>query len=250
MATVKRKRKLLGDKTSYKDLVHVELPRDTRTRKRTPTVSRRCEKIFPIEIVEKEGSKVKVHYIGYSKKYDEWKDEEEILDGRDAGHLAKNEANGLICKPYSLYEDLSIKIKRALTCRRSGSPLVKITMPFDVLLFNGGLKLAGKPSKKVLGVQYFEINHYKDLNHLLGKYWHVRGLNSSGDYSFAIKDTIQFAIKRGKPLADYTVHHDGDSEVSAIKSVIDTGHCLTFSFTEGYGNSVTFGKDKTIFYDC
>ena len=79
---------------------------------------------------------MKVHYIGYSKKYDQWKDEEEILDGRDAGHLAKNEATGLICKPYSLYEDLSIKIKRALTCRRSGSPLVKITMLFDVLLFN------------------------------------------------------------------------------------------------------------------
>ena len=69
------------------------------------------------------------------------------------------------------------------------------------------------------------------------------------DYSFAIKDTIQFAIKRGKPLADYTVHvhHDGDSEVSAIKSMIDTGHCLTFSFTEGYGNLVTF---ETILYDC
>ena len=250
MGTVKRKRKLLGDKTSYKDLVHVELPRGTRTRKCTSTVSQRCEKISPIGIVGKEGSKVKVHYIGYSNKYDEWKDEEEVLDGRGVGHLAKNEANGLICKPYSLYEDLSIKIKRALTSRRRASPPLKFTMTFDILLFNGGLKLAGKPSKKVLGVQYFKINQYKDQNHLLGKYWHVRGLNSSGDYSFAIKDTIKFAIKRGKPLADYTVHHDGDSEVSAIKSIIDTGHCLIFSFTEVYGNSVTFGKDKTIFYDC
>ena len=62
-----------------------------------------------------------------------------------------------------------------------------------------------------------------------------------------IKNTIQFAIRRCKPLADYIVHHDGDNEVSAIKSVNDTGHCLIFSFT---GTSVTFGKDKIIFYDC
>ena len=71
MATVKRKCKLLGDKTSYKDLVHIELPRGTHTRKCTSTVSQRCEKIFQTEIVVKEGSKVKVHYIGYSKKHDE-----------------------------------------------------------------------------------------------------------------------------------------------------------------------------------
>ena len=98
-------------------------------------------------------------------------------------------------------------------------------------------------------MQYFTIAHYKDLNQLLGKYWHVRGLNSGGDYGYAIKDTIQFAIIRSRSLVDYVAHRDGDSEVSAIKSVIDTGHCLTFSFTEGYGNSVTLGKDKTIFYD-
>ena len=68
MATMKRKCKLLGNKTSYKDLVHVELPRGTRTRKRTSTVSQRCDKIFPTEIVVKEGSKAKVHYNEYSKK--------------------------------------------------------------------------------------------------------------------------------------------------------------------------------------
>lgn len=77
-------------------------------------------------------------------------------------------------------------------------------------------------------MQYFTIAHYKDLNHLLGKYWHVRGLNSGGGYGFAIKDTIQFAIKRSRSLVDYISHRDGDSGVSAIKSVIDTDHYLTF----------------------
>ena len=250
METVKRKHRLIGNKSSYKDLVNVELPRSLRKRKRTSTESQRCEKIFPIEIVGKEGKKVKVHYIGYDNKYDEWKDEEEILDYNESRRLTMNKSNELMCKPFSLYEDLAIKIKRALTCRRSGSPLVKIVMPFDVLLFNGGLKLAGKPSKKVSGVQYFTINHYKDLNKLLGKYWHVRGINSSGDYGFVIKDTLQFAIKRCRSVPDYVAHHHDDSEVCVVKSLIDTGHCLTFNFTEGYGNSTTFGKDKNIFYDC
>ena len=30
--------------------------------------------------------------------------------------FSENKANGLICKPYSLYEDLSIKIKKTLMC--------------------------------------------------------------------------------------------------------------------------------------
>lgn len=98
MATVKRKHKLIGNKISYKDL---ELLRGLRKHTSTSTVSRRCETIFPIEIVGKEGKKVKVHYIGYNKKYDEWKDEE-ILDGSESKHLAMNESNGLMRKPYSL----------------------------------------------------------------------------------------------------------------------------------------------------
>ena len=54
-------------------------------------------------------------------------------------------------------------------------------MAFDVLLFNGGLKAAGAPRKIVKGVQHYKIQHYKDLNGVLGNNWHYQAINSNGD---------------------------------------------------------------------
>ena len=42
-------------------------------------------------------------------------------------------------QPYSLYKELGIKIKQALVYGRKQSPLVKISMVFDYLLFKDGL---------------------------------------------------------------------------------------------------------------
>ena len=41
--------------------------------------------------------------------------------------------------PYSLYNELRLK-KQSLTCSRITSPLIKIAMPFDILLFNGEMR--------------------------------------------------------------------------------------------------------------
>jgi len=48
-----------------------------------------------------------------------------------------------------LYKELGVRIKRRLLCSRTSSPLIKVVMLLDFLLFNGGLKEAGIPSKKV-----------------------------------------------------------------------------------------------------
>ena len=36
------------------------------------------EKLYSIEVIEREGDRLKVRYVGYSSKYDEWKDKSEI----------------------------------------------------------------------------------------------------------------------------------------------------------------------------
>ena len=63
--------------------------------------------------------------------------------------------------------------------------------------------MAGKPTKKVGGVQYFGIDEYRDLDHLLGTNWYARrGLNGHGDYGYAIKNTVQFYIRKYRPLTE------------------------------------------------
>ena len=126
----KRKR----NRIDYKQLADsFKLPRA----KKIPT-SR--DKLFPVKVLEPENDRVKVHYIGYGEEYDEWKDRNEIENaiGEDTDF-----SNGIIeadtlvgYQPFSLYNELRIKIKRSLTCSRTGSPLVKINIPFDILLFN------------------------------------------------------------------------------------------------------------------
>lgn len=138
----------------------------------------------------------------------------------------------------------SIKIKRALSCNRTASPNIKVSMPFDILLFNGGLRLAAILSKRSSGIQYYKINHYKDLYPLLGANWHVRGINSNGDYGYAIKETVEFGVRKSRKLTEYM-----PGDYSAVKVCTDTGYTLVFTFTCGFGNKETFGKDQTILYN-
>jgi len=36
------------------------------------------EKLYPVEIIERNEERVKVHYIGYNSSYDEWKEDGEL----------------------------------------------------------------------------------------------------------------------------------------------------------------------------
>ena len=72
-----------------------------------------------------------------------------------------------IIQPYSLYNELQIKIKQALVCGSKQSPVVTIDMGFDYLLFKGGLQVAGIPKRLVHGNQRYTLQSYHDLDALL-----------------------------------------------------------------------------------
>lgn len=57
---------------NYKDMCNPRLPRAERTR-HDP------ERLFPLEVLERDGARVKVHYVGYSSTHDEWRDIEDIV---------------------------------------------------------------------------------------------------------------------------------------------------------------------------
>ena len=234
----KRIRKLKWNKANYKELVNFKMPVFSNNVKR-----QKKNELYPANILEREGSRVKIHrYVGYESSYDEWKDEAE-LEMMDEGSEASVTED--LLEPHSLYKDLSLRIKRALTCNRTSSPQVKIVMPFDILMFNGGLRVSGIPTKVVGGNQQYKISHYRDLNHLLGSNWHFRGINSNGDYGYVVMETVSFYIHRSKPLIEYILSDKND----LVAKSVDTGYSLLFSFVYNYGSRDTFGKDNTIFYN-
>lgn len=245
-------------RVDYKQLINrsVKLPRA----RKQPSAK---TDLFPVEIVseDSQSGRVKVHYIGYGVEFDEWKNLSEVettinSDGEVRGEeippsnedsvTATSVASVYepLYEPYSPYKDLRIRIKRGLSCSRTGSPTVKISMPFDMLLFNGGLKCVGIPSEERHGVQHYKIKNYEDLNELLGRDWHFRGININGDYGYAVLKTVDFYLLKSRKFVEYvpSKHHN---VFDCIKT--DTGHSLVFSLVCDYGTSETFGTDETIF---
>ena len=53
----------------------VKLPRATRNTRAT-----KVDELYPIEVVARDGDKVKVHFISYGDEDDEWRDRAEIIE--------------------------------------------------------------------------------------------------------------------------------------------------------------------------
>jgi len=206
-------------------------------------VKRKSQELFSVKVIEEQGSRVKVHYVGYSHRFDEWKDKEEIEvvnPVQEAGEIAETSDR---YTPFSVFDELRLRIKGGLSCSRMASPKIKVAVPFDILMFNGSLKLAGIPSRKAGGTQYYKVLNYQDLNAYLGPNWHYRGINCNGDYGYVIKETFEFCIRKRRPFKEFMPSLDS----APTCTTTNTGHSLCVNFTCGHGNASTFGKDKHIF---
>ena len=137
----KRIRKLKLDKANYKELASLKIPCNVKRRKVN------SKELYLVDILEREEGRVRVHYIGYESTHDEWKDEAELEVLEEDSE--EPEPSEELLEPYSLYKDLGVRIKKALSCNRVGSPQIRLVMPFDILLFNGGLRASGIPTKVV-----------------------------------------------------------------------------------------------------
>ena len=218
---------------------NLDLPRPKRTSQKS--------KLYPISIVERDESRVKIHYVGYNDGYDEWCKVEDIvsLSSEPENPSDGSQTPQLIQQPYSLYKELSIKIKQFLMCGRKQSPSVKINMGFDYLLFVGRLQAAGAATRSAQGKTKYKIQAYSDLEFLLGKNWHYRGINKYGDYAYVALDSVEFYLSKRPNVVEYMPPQSANNTITGTHT--DTGYSLTFSFVRRCGNASTFGKDRNIF---
>lgn len=182
---------------------------------------------------------MKVHYIGFSQEFDEWREPSDIVP------LELDESSdpdSPVLLPFSLYFELGNTIKKALNSGRKESPHIRIEMAFDKLQFTGGLKAYSTSSRTYRGIERYKITSYKNLDPLLGKNWHVRGLNSNGDFCYVILNTLEFYLHKRKPLIEYLPTSEGPAV-----SVRELGYTLIFTFIRGDGTPDMFGKDSSIF---
>ena len=230
----------------YRELTSVKLPKACKISSK--------DKLYPIEVVETDGSRARIHYIGYGDSNDEWRDLSELVTIPDKiqgnKRSSSDSSNATVHIPiqqYSLYNELRIKIKQALVCHRGKmSPTVTIDMGFDYLLFKGGLQAVGVAKQSTYGnITRYKLTSYKDLDPLLGHHWHYRGANKNGDYAFVILSSVEYHIHKRRKISEY--HPPTDTRSMPVLHTEDSGYALKFHFTCGYGNRLTFGMDRNIF---
>ena len=107
----------------YRQLNTIKLPRAQKFSSK--------EKLYPIEVVEIDGSKGRIHYVGYDSCFDKWCDLAELVDIPLSPSNRDNSADVMVnetpIQQYSLHNELRIKIKQCLVCRAGkASPSVAI----------------------------------------------------------------------------------------------------------------------------
>jgi hypothetical protein len=179
--------------TSYAEVNLLHLPK--------PMKRKREAKLYPVLVIEedKENGRVKVHYVGYSTKFDEWKDTDEIEDlpGKDTPDVTEK-LNGA-----PRVEELAYQIKKRLLSTRKSSPLVSIEVPLDLTTFQSELTSCGsKLGRSVRGQPVYGILQHSDLNAAFGEDWHIRLLNTGGDFCYCHKGSVEFYIRRRKDIVE------------------------------------------------
>ena len=178
----------------------------------------RADTLYDIEVIEEDGPRVKVHYIGYDSTYDEWKLKEEI-----ALRAAKPTTD------FHPFTELACQIKRKLHPSRHEDPGVRLQVPTT--------KEAqlGTPKGKV-----YTINAYEDLSPILGDKWHLRITNRNGDFSYVVLSTVQFHLTNPRCLMEYEPQTHSDGTVTFEPMYVEQCCTITFKFVRGDGNKHQF----------
>ena len=175
----------------------------SRCRKNLTTASKMCNVPQGIEIKEIDtvSKKLKVHYIGYADKYDEWKDFDESSEF-PVVKLEKVEPadNQTVDERAALFSRrLYLEFKHRLQSTRKDDPEVRLKLPmvFDIFrhTFDRLGELAadsGKHSKLV------KTND--DLVPVLGSRWYIRVKNVQGDSEAVVDSSVWFWLLARPPL--------------------------------------------------
>ena len=190
--------------------------------------------------------RVRVHYVGYGHDHDEWKCADEVVklsperkvrvaesgiseDGESDGESVRIDTE---FKPYSLYEELPNKVKKALQSYRKKDPVCRLELGFDAIYFEGLAIRAHLITKSQQAKhKVYSINVFSKMDDLLGKNWYIHGLNLAGDFCFVQPGTVKFYLVKQKIKVDYQLQEDG----TLTEYHFGGGHRLVFKFVRGDG---------------
>ena len=103
---------------------------------------------------------------------------------------------------FDLHKELLYLIKSALRGGARQDPGVRIEMPFDLITFNGGLKMMDTPKYERRGVLVYGLKMYQDLCPFLGQDWHIQIVHRRGDFNYIHLHSLSFHLHKRSEYKD------------------------------------------------
>ena len=219
---------------NYCELADVKIPRRTPSTKVNRATSSESSTLYRLKILERDdrNQRVKVRYVGYSRKYDEWRKADDIVDLNESDNSDEETVSllGSQLSKFCLFEELACQIKSSLMSNRKGDPVCCIVMSFDTLHFEAlsrrGARNGTKGKQEIYG-----LSSLSKLDDLLGERWYMRGLNSAGDFCYIEPSTVKFYLKHQRQKIDFQLQDDGTMKTQYF----GIRHQLVFKFVRSDG---------------
>lgn len=189
---------------------------------------------------DKDLNRVKIHFVGYSSDFDEWRDGNDFIKSENSnlGRLLPQfipSEDSLPDRASALLNHLSKEIKFALFSTKRETPDVRIEERIDMDIYHKYLQHIGVVKKfRWRDVHCVENNF--DLCGLLGNRWYERIQNFNGDLDcYVIPGTVRFWLLEKKAIKEF--FYIGDN---LIESHIENDLQIIFTFVRGDGVKVDY----------
>ena len=190
--------------------------------------------LYEIEIKEVDvaAQRLKIHFKGYDEKFDEWRP---FTDGSlpfvRLEKMSQPSTNSLQKRLNGFNERIYREIKRRLFSGRKDDAEIRIEIPIDVDVFNEsfGSCTSFTPRR---GKEIYAIDNNDILDVFFGLNWNERIINEQGDFAYVVPKTVKFWLTKRKPIIEFKLMGN-----KYIKTEIDDGYQVVFTFVRGDGNS-------------
>lgn len=203
--------------------------------------TRKDNKLYEVEVkeVDRERNMVRIHYKGYSDKFDEWRpygsEEESYFPFVRQEKMPLPSENSLEERSDLFKHKLYTEIKRKLYSCKRDDPDVRIEVDVSEDVFTHVLgNLVGSVMER--GKAVYKLNSNRVLDEILGLKWDDRIFNSNGDFAYVIEKTTKFWLGKKSPVVEYKVLGNG----KYIRSEIEDTSQAVFTFVRGDGNRLQY----------
>lgn len=197
--------------------------------------------LYEIEVkeVDQERKLVRIHYKGYSPKFDEWRPYDS--SGKEYFPFVRQEkphvltTTSLPDRAEYFKDKLYRAIKRTLYSTRKDDPAVRVEIDACEDVFS---MVLGNVVDSVMerGRLVYNVPDNRSLDSVLGQKWDERIINYCGDFAFVVEGTVKFWMGKRSPIIEYKLI----GKEKYVKTEVEDCSYVVFTFVRGDGNSLQY----------